>query len=84
MFSVYLLRAVKKKQCCDSSGRISIILDFWRIGIILAYTDRHTGSAEPDPYPFQPNEKLNYPFPEIYDTYETDEKAKTMLTGTAL
>jgi hypothetical protein len=30
-----------------------------RIGIVMADPDRHLGPADPDPYLFQPNVKLN-------------------------
>ncbi len=70
-------------SCCGSwSESVSA-----RIGIILPNSD-------PDLYPLQPNEKINFTFSrkfqyavqntENYGTYDTDEKEKTMLTGTAV
>jgi hypothetical protein len=55
VFKKTLLVPKKEKLalCGAGSGRIGIILAY-------PYPDLYPGPVDPDPYPFQPNVKLNY------------------------
>jgi hypothetical protein len=57
----YLSKIVNGKA---AKGKLLCMLmrSLQRYQVILADPDRHPGSAGPDPYPFQPNVKLNYTF----------------------
>jgi hypothetical protein len=60
-------RKIKADQDNETWNRYSLNTQFCgsgsvRIEIILTDPDRHLGPADPDPYPFQPNVKLNYTF----------------------